>query len=97
MSWDIHLPKVPENDNGNLPPEKIIVILPPQKIPLAKNRCLQEGNGAENTKENSRLVAKKPTTKENTSAVIKCFSSTLCKILKFANICSMLVWYDLLV
>jgi len=61
---------------GNLPPQMIIVILPPQKIPLAKNRC-PEGNGAENAKENSRLVAKKPATKENTSAVIKCFSSTL--------------------
>jgi len=28
--------------------------LPPQKIPLAENRFLQAGNGAENTKEKSR-------------------------------------------
>jgi len=28
--------------------------LPPQKIPLAENRFLQAGEGAENTKEKSR-------------------------------------------
>jgi hypothetical protein len=27
--------------------------LPPQKIPLAENMCLQAGKGAENTKEKS--------------------------------------------
>jgi hypothetical protein len=30
--------------------------LPPQKIPLAENRFLQAGKGAENTKEKSRAV-----------------------------------------
>ncbi len=31
--------------------------LPPQKIPLAENRFLQAGKGAENPKENSRQCA----------------------------------------
>jgi hypothetical protein len=40
--------------DGKKIPEQPGWYLPPQKIPLAENRFLQAGKGAENTKEKSR-------------------------------------------
>jgi len=43
--------------NGQTIPVQPGWYLPPQKIPLAENRFLQAGKGAENPKENSRQCA----------------------------------------
>ncbi len=56
VSWDIHWKVSCGTFTFQKCQKMTIGNLPPQKIQLAKNRCLQEGNGAENTKEKFQAV-----------------------------------------
>ncbi len=54
QSWDFFTFRNSDRLAGRKFPVQRGWYLPPQKIPLAENRFLEAGNGAENTKEKSR-------------------------------------------